>query len=498
MAKRDLFLSVDIGTSAAKAVLFDTDLNQVSMSKKPYPILTPYWNWSEQEPEAIFTATWKAIREIIKTLPTNTQILGISFCAQIYSTLAVDKDIKPISNALTWFDTRSAEEAKAIRAHPAAQKIIQATGCPIDAIYPLSKVLWLKDNLTLSPDTKFISIKDYVLYKLTGKLISDWSNASSTGMFDIHQYDWDQTALEVAGLTREVLPELVSPRTVLHHWDEEVIKLTGLKQGTPLIIGGADGPCASIGVGAFDTSTLAVNVGTSAAARTMMTEDIVDTRGRLWTFVVDEGMWVMGGMVSSGGVVYEWWLNNLYEEPSHRGEPGIPQRVHTDADESASLVSPGAENLIFIPYLAGEQCPDWNPHTRGSIIGLDLRHTRNHIIRAVLEGITRSLFRVSESIYSLLDGDVKEIRVTGGLTHSPTWLQIAADMFGAPVALPESVEGSARGAAMLAMVALGEKSDLESFKDSIRIDKYFYPQAEATAYYRKQYPRFLDLLKKTR
>lgn len=498
MAKRELLLSVDIGTSAAKAVLFDTDLTQVSISKKPYPILTPQMNWSEQEPEAVFNATWKAIHEVLRTHPINTQILGVSFCSQIYSTLAVDKDIKPITNSLTWFDTRSAEVAKVIRLHPAALKIIRATGCPIDAVFPLSKIIWLKDNLTLPPDSKYVSIKDYVIYRMTGKLISDWSSASSTGMFDIHQYDWNQIALEVVGLTREALPDLVSPRTILYHWDEEVIELTGLKQGTPLIIGGADGPLASVGVGAFDTSTLAVNVGTSAAARTTITEDITDTQGRLWTFVIDEGMWVMGGIVSSGGMVYEWLLKNLYEELNHNSDPSILERVHRAASQSASSVPPGAENLIFIPYLAGEQCPGWNPNTRGSIIGLDLMHNRSHILRAVLEGINRSLYRVSESIYSLLDGELKEIRVTGGLTLSPTWLQIAADMFGTPVALPESVEGSARGAAMLAMVALGEKSALTDFKGSIRIDKYIHPQIEATAYYREQYPRFLNLLEKIR
>jgi gluconokinase len=274
--------------------------------------------------------------------------------------------------------------------------------------------------------------------------------------------------------------------------------LTGLPPDVQLVVGGGDGPLASIGAGAYNSSTLAVNVGTSAAARATIPEAAVDPEGRLWTYVVDEDLWVMGGVVRSGGIVYDWLLRNLFSGTEETKCDSLTRHVHEYADRLASAVPPGADNLIFIPYLGGELAPDWHPHTRGSFFGLDLVHKRGHLVRAVLEGITRSIYRVSESIQSLLNGQFSEIRVTGGLTASPTWLQIAADMLGAPILVPESAEGSARGAAMLAMIALGSRSDIQDFADLIVARKRVDPRAEIHAYYEKQYQRFQDLLEYAR
>jgi gluconokinase len=217
----------------------------------------------------------------------------------------------------------------------------------------------------------------------------------------------------------------------------------------------------------------------------------------LWTYVVDEGLWVIGGIVSSGGIVYDWALKNFLSGTTET-EDGDSTAVHELADRLASAVPPGAENLIFIPYLGGEQCPVWYPHTRGSFFGLDFRHNRGHLLRAVLEGITRSINRVSESIQSLLHVQFNEIRVTGGLTSSPLWLQIAADMFGVPIAVPESAEGSARGAAMLGLIALGLRSGIEDFADPAVTHRRLRPRQDANTLYQKQYQTFQKLLELSR
>jgi gluconokinase len=247
-------------------------------------------------------------------------------------------------------------------------------------------------------------------------------------------------------------------------------------------------------VGAYKPDTLAVNVGTSAAARAVISEVQVDPQGRLWTYVVDEDLWVIGGIVSSGGIVYDWFLSNLVWEIPETEYNASSEQVRQRMESVASAVPPGAEDLIFIPYLGGEQCPAWYPHTRGGFFGLDFRHRRGHLARAVLEGITRSIYRIAESIQSLLKLDFNEIRVTGGLTSSPLWLQIAADMFGSPIAVAGSAEGSARGAAMLASVALGLRSGIEEFADPTATHKLVHPEAQVHAYYRQQYQRFQRLL----
>ncbi len=213
---------------------------------------------------------------------------------------------------------------------------------------------------------------------------------------------------------------------------------------------------------------------------------------------MDDGLWVIGGIVSSGGLVYDWALKNFFLGTEEAEDDDAIRHVHKLADRLASAVPPGAENLIFIPYLGGEQCPVWHPYTRGSFFGLDFRHKRGHLLRAVLEGITRSIYKVSESIQSLLNAQFSEIRVTGGLTSSPLWLQIAADMFGAPIAVPESAEGSARGAAMLGLIALGLKSNIEDFRDLVIIRERVHPRRVVHAYYQRQYQTFQKLLDHTR
>jgi gluconokinase len=494
MSVSDFILSVDIGTSATKAILFDTDVKQIAIVRKPYPIHAPHKGWSEQEPEVIFDAVLGALQEIAQSVPEGSRVLGVSFSSQLYSVLAVDADGKALTNSLTWSDTRSAEIAQLISQHPEAQGIYQRTGCPIDAIYPLAKIQWLRENVELPENKKFISIKEYVIFRLIGQFVADWSIASATGLFDIKKHHWDETALSLLDITPTDLSELVPPRYISTKWKKEVIDLIRLSPDTPLIIGGGDGPLASIGVGAYNSNTLAVNVGASAAARSTISEAKVDPEGRLWTYVVDEDLWVIGGIVSSGGIVYDWFLKNFLSGIEETEGGGFTQDVHEYADRLASAVPPGAENLIFIPYLGGEQCPVWRPHTRGGFFGLDFRHHRGHFVRAVLEGITRSIYRISEIIRSMLNSQFNEIRVTGGLTSSPLWLHIAADMFGSPIVVPESTEGSARGAAILAIIALGLRSSIEDFAELVVAQKHVHPREEIHAYYQEQYQKFQKLL----
>lgn len=494
MSDSDFILSLDIGTSAAKAVLFDTNLQQIAITRRHYPLHTPRRGWSEQEPEAVFEAVVGALQEIAQSVPEGGRVSGVSFSSQLYSLLAVDADGRALTNSLTWSDTRSAEIVQWISQHPEAPGIYRRTGCPIDALYPLAKIQWLKANLDLPKSVRFISIKEYVLFGLIGQWVVDWSIASATGLFDIKEHRWDETALSLLGITPAHLSELVSPRRVFTRWNKEIVERIGLLPDTPLVIGGGDGPLASIGVGAYRPDTLAVNVGASAAARLIIPEARVDPEGRLWTYAVDKDLWVTGGMVSSGGIVYDWALRNFFSGLEETEGNGVIQRVREYADRLASAVPPGAEDLIFIPYLGGEQCPAWRPHTRGSFFGLDFRHHRGHLVRAVLEGITRSIYRIAESIQSTLNVQLGEIRVTGGLTSSPLWLQMAADMFGIPIAVPETAEGSARGAAMLALVSLGLRSGLEDFADLAFVQKRIHPREEIHTYYQGQYQQFQKLL----
>jgi len=413
----------------------------------------------------------------------------------MYSIIALSANGRPLSNSLIWSDRRSATTAEAFRQLPQAKEIYQSTGCPIDAIYPLSKIAWLKNTDEGKKASKFISIKEYVLHRLIGDYVVDWSIASATGLFDLHQKRWHLQALDLAGIAENELSLLVSPKTVFNHWNPDVIQDVGIPQGTPCVIGGGDGALASIGVGAIGEGIAAINVGTSAAARYMTSKPIIDPYGRLWTYLVDEGWWVIGGIVSSGGIVYDWFFQNIGP-----GERSPQKSDHETIDDMAAQIPPGAEDLLFIPYLSGEQCPVWDPHTTGSFLGLTLRHTRAHLVRAVYEGIARSIARVLQSIERTIE-PIKEVRVTGGLINSATWLQLASDMFGTRIYVPETQEGSALGAAVIAWVALGFVPDVLISRKIGGAKTFVEPNSNNHEYYQQQskkVEKVLEALKSAR
>lgn len=496
MREQNCILAVDIGTSATKVALFDSDARQLSVVRRYYPVLTPRGGWSEQEPDRIVQAVIDGISQGLRSIPDGATLEGIVFSSQLYSILAVTNDGRPLSQSLTWSDTRSAEDAAFIRSQPEAQHIYQRTGCPVDAIYPLAKIRWLRRELTLNNKTRFVSIKEYVLFQLTGRWVADWSIASATGLFDIHSLRWDETALALLGVSPAALSELASPRQVLFDLRSELATQFGIAQGTPVIVGGGDGPLASIGVGAGQSGALAINVGTSAAARLLIREPLVDPGGSLWTYVADEQLWVIGGIVSSGGIVYEWALRNFLSGVQDAEVGGMVARA--EAERLAARAGPGADNLLFVPYLGGEQCPAWNPYTRGSFFGLDFHHDRSHFLRAIYEGITRSIYRIGEQIQSALAVRIDQIRTTGGVSTSPLWLQIAADMFGIPIAVPETAEGSARGAAVVGLMALGIKRTLADFPTLTKAQQQVLPSSEIHAFYDQQYAQFLTALELAR
>jgi gluconokinase len=492
MGNAALILAVDIGTSATKVVLFDEDARQIAVVRRHYPILTPRSGWSEQDPDAIAQAVLDGMAQALRSLPAGAHLLGVVFSSQLYSVLAAGSDGRPLSRSLTWSDTRSAEQAATIRQSAAAPAIYARTGCPIDAIYPLAKIAWLRACGDLPAGARFASIKEYVIYRLTGAWIVDWSVASATGLFDIHTRRWDDEALAAAGIDAASLSELASPRHILREWRPEVAAALGLRADTPLILGGGDGPLASIGVGSLQTNALAINVGTSAAARMLIPEPFVDPNGRLWTYVADENLWVIGGIVSTGGLVYEWALRTFLGGHYDAEANGVAARAL--AERLAASVPPGADNLLFVPYLGGEQCPAWNPSTRGSFFGLDFRHKHGHFMRSVLEGITRSIYRIGESIEAARGEQPHEIRTTGGVSTSPLWLQIAADMFGIPIVVPVSAEGSARGAAVLGLLALGRHRAIADFHLLAAAQQSILPDPQAHDFYARQYGQFKHVI----
>ena len=443
-------VAIDLGTSAARAVLFDLSAKPIRVVRQPYSLLSPRPDWSEQDPEEIVKAVVACLHEITATINQKKEILCLTFSSQMYSILALDQEGKAVTNSLTWNDRRSVEIADELKASEEFRKLAFSTGCPISEIFPIYKILWLKQNLAGPSAHKFVSIKDYVIARLTGRLITDWSIASASGLFNVDAKQWNEDVLFFAGLDRFAnLPEVASPRTVITHWKSKVADI-GILDGTPIVLGGGDGPLASLGIGAVRPGSIAINVGTSAAFRVTIDTPSLDPMGKLWTFIADEKLWVTGG-ITGGGLVYDWLIRTYFQNK----EILFPEQVYQYVDELVGTVAPGAEGLLFIPYISGQQSPDWNAKQRGSFVGLGVEHSLAHFSRAVLEGLAFSLYRIANTVGLNLELSSDRIYMSGGITNSDVWLQLAADVFGRDIFALENIEGSAKGSVLLGLLALG-------------------------------------------
>lgn len=491
MGERGIVLAVDIGTSAAKAVVFDGHGCVLSFARRAYPMATPRPDWAEQDPELVYSAVLEAVREAYAARPRGRSVDAVAFSAQWYSTMPVAADDRALSPYLTWTDRRSAAIADGLRRSERHRCIYQITGCPLDAIYPLSKIIWLRQAGFHATPARFVSIKEYVFRRLFGEYVVDWSMASSTGLFDIRRRDWSPEALDAAGIDRSRLSEPVSPYQTFTRWTPHALVATGLPQGTPCVIGAGDGVLSSLGAGAVGRGIAAVNVGTSAACRYLIPAPTIDPKERLWTYALDDRWWVIGGIVSSGGIVYDWFVRQCAGRDPADDAPG--PEVHAALNDLAAAVPPGSDGLIFLPYLSGEQCPVWDPETKGGFYDLTLRHTRGHLTRAVYEGIALSLARVAEALSDAVE-PIDEVRVTGGLMGSRVWLQIAADMWGTRILVPESPEGSSLGAAVMAWVALGMAPALEVARAVARPTRIVEPDETRHELYRGHRDRAARLL----
>lgn len=475
-------IGVDIGTTSTKAVLFNGH-QQLAVHNVLYPLLTPDTETAEQD--VIYGAVLEAVSAV--RAKADGPIRFASFSSAMHSLIALDASGRPLTNSITWADSRANPYTQEIKRDVDASALHMRTGTPVHPMAPLSKLRWLKAE---HPDVfeqtaKFVSIKEYVFYRLTGRYVVDHSIASATGLFNLKQRDWDTEALDVAGVTRDHLSELV-PTTEILQVTPDVTETLGWD--FPLVIGASDGVLSNLGVGAFEQGVVAVTIGTSGAIRTVVSEPVEDPKGRIFCYALTDKHWVIGGPVNNGGIILRWLRDEFAAS-----EVETAKRLGIDAYDVltriAETVKPGADGLLFHPYLMGERAPLWDSNARGSFFGLSIHHKREHFIRAVLEGVIFNLYTVMLALDELT-GAPNRIHATGGFAQSSLWRQMMADIFDTPVVVPESHESSCLGAVMLGEYAFG---DIEEFQEVPQVTHEHTPDMEATNVYRELLPIYIRL-----
>ncbi|MBM7551716.1 gluconokinase [Thalassobacillus pellis] len=487
----DIIIAVDIGTTSTKALAYDRKGKIWAEEEKGYPLYSPVPTKKEQDADEIYQAVkWTLANVASQVANQDGRVAGVGFSAAMHSLLAVDENGSLLTNVITWADQRSVEEAEALKKGD-GHEIYLRTGTPIHPMSPLTKLLWFKNN---EPDifnkaAKWISIKEYIFYQLFHRYVVDYSIASATGLFHLANSDWDKGALETAGITEEQLSRPVSTSHVMKGLDSTVAESLHLAPDTPFVVGASDGVLANIGVGAVEEGSVACTIGTSGAIRTVVDRPSVDPKGRIFCYALTEDRWVIGGPINNGGIAFRWARDELFADISEAVSSG---EVYNLLTAKAEKVRPGADGLLFLPYLTGERAPFWNADTKGMFFGLTLNHGREHMVRSVLEGV---MFQMYSVVIALIEAGVEpfEYRAGGGFARSELWRQIMADVFEAEIVVPESHQNSCLGAAWLTMKALGMVDDLASIKQVIHTKVKHGPIDENLPVYRELKPIFLRL-----
>ncbi|MFG6119258.1 gluconokinase [Thalassobacillus sp. B23F22_16] len=488
--QQSVVIAIDIGTTSTKTLAYDTKGTIWAEVEQEYPLHSPVPTRKEQNPEEIYQAVNSTLTEVAKQVSDkNARVAGIGFSSAMHSLLALDENGQPLTNVITWADQRATEEAESLKAN-GGHDIYLRTGTPIHPMSPLTKLLWFRKNdpEIFDQAAKWISIKEYVLYRWFQRFVVDYSIASATGLFHLENLDWDEEVLKRTGINEQQLSHPVSTTYTLEGIDEDLAEKLYVDPSTPVVIGASDGVLANIGVGAIDPGVVACSIGTSGAIRTVVDKPTVDPKGRIFCYALTEDQWVIGGPINNGGIAFRWARDELFADLKEATEGDVYQELTNRAEK----IRPGADGLLFLPYLTGERAPFWDADTKGMFFGLTLNHGRDHMVRSVLEGV---MFQMYSVVIALIESGVepKQFRAGGGFARSELWRQMMADIFEADIVIPESHQSSCLGAAWLTMKSLGMIEDITSIKSIINTKMKHCPIDENLKIYRDLKPIFLRL-----
>jgi gluconokinase len=491
-----VIIGLDVGTTSVKAVAFAPDSRWRHGTSREYPLLRPVSGQEVQDPATVRAAAAAALTECVSG-SGGAHVMAVSVSAAMHGLIALDEHQSPITPLITWADGRAAGVARSLQESGAARDLQASGGTPVHPGIPLTKIIWFarNDADTWRRARWWIGLKDYLLLWLTGTLATELSSASGTGLIDVSTREWNRVALGLCGVSEDHLPPILSPTAVLE-LAAPAASETGLRPGTPVVAGAADGPLANVGVGAITPGTAGLSLGTSGAVRMAVPGPRTDSGGRMFCYALTESIWVIGGAISTGGDLVRWIRQALMPDLTAGPTAGSADDAVL---ELAAEVEAGSNGLVMLPFLLPERAPLWRPGVAGAYLGLRRDHTRAHMVRAGVESVCFQM----RLIIDRLDGvdPVRTVRATGGVFRSPLWRDAMAAAAGKPLYVMDEADGTALGAAALGLWALGAAPDLEAAVRQLQVGEGapVEPPADmvdASARLRVAIPALLDALQR--
>ncbi len=491
------WLGIDIGTGGSRALLVRSDgsvASGVTVAHEDMLMQRPLW--AEQRPQDWWNAASEAVRGVLgQAGVSGGDIRGVGLSGQMHGLTLLDAANQVIRPALIWCDQRSQDQVDWINATVGAATVVQHTANPVLTGFTAPKLLWVRDNDPASYERirNMLLPKDYIRFMLTGEFASEVSDASGTALFDVVGRCWSKFLIDKLGIDASILPQVVESPERTGSVSAAAARQTGLARGTPVVAGAGDQAASAVGNGIVESGLVSCTIGTSGVVFAHLDQAAYDPAGRVHTFChAVPGKWHLMGVTQGAGLSLQWFRSHLAAELANAAsERGAA--IYDLLTDEAEGVPPGAEGLLWLPYLMGERTPHLDPFARGCWVGITAKHTRGHLIRSILEGVAYSLNDCLGIIASLGTG-VSSVRASGGGARSPLWLGILANVFRKPVVTLQTQEGSAYGAALLAMAGTGHVGSVEEACQSmIATARRIEPEAGVAAEYARSYALFEEI-----
>ncbi|MFC1552449.1 FGGY-family carbohydrate kinase [Candidatus Latescibacterota bacterium] len=461
-------ISIDVGTTGYRTVIFSGDGDLVCQAYEEYTSVFISPTWIDHDPATWMRAAKQTLNKALNEFPGDRKnIVAIAVVSQRSTVVPVDEQGTPLDNAMLWQDKRATPQAEHIREQAGEDNIYKKTGLRIDPYFTLPKLLWMQENKPeiLEKTYKLLSVHGLIMHALTGEFVTDWTQAARTMLFNIETLEWDEDLCERFGISRDLLPEAVPPGSIAGMLSGEAQREYGLG-AVPVVSVGGDQQAAAVGLGVVRPGLMCVNTGTGSFILAHADRPMFDVQQRIiCTASAVSGKWLLEASIFTTGSVYRWFRDNLAII-----EKNTAENLHIDAydilEDELKQSPPGSGGILFIPHFAGSATPYWNPEAAGIIFGLSLGHTRDQLIRALLEGLCFEINKNIRIIESLIGG-ITEIRVSGGATRSATFTRMQADIYGKPVERGSSEQSTALGAMLIAATAVGLYPDIIHAVDSV-------------------------------
>lgn len=478
-------LAHDLGTSGNKATLLAQSGELAGSEVSGYGVRYFNANWAEQDPRAWWKAVCDSTRALLNRVnvaPEN--IAAVSFSGQMMGCLCVDRQGKPLRDAIIWADQRAQAQAEQLSLKITPEEHYRLTGHRNTASYGLPKLMWVRDHEpSIYRDTfKVFNAKDYIVFRMTGAFLTEPTDASGFNCLDLPSRTWSERLIDAAGIDAGKFPEIQPSTHIAGGITEAAALETGLLSGTPVVLGGGDGLCANVGAGSVRVGKTYCYLGSSSWIAASTDQPLLDERQRIvtWPHIVP-GLYAPNGAMQTAGGAYHWFRTQVCQKETQEAlQQGLSpyDLINREIEQSP----PGANGVIFLPYLLGERSPHWNPDARGAFIGLKMENSHADLARSVLEGITLNLHAILEVFRNALP--IHEVLVIGGGAKGAVWRQIMADLFAARICVPALLEESTSiGAAVTGGVGVGLFPDFRVAEDMISIRAVHEPSPEAVRAY---------------